>query len=241
MIALILFASLPLRGLARKAEQGSYSSAAHPVWERISGSAAPLVIPSPDQRSRVIARYIEDPLGDERVQLDVSGSVGTLHLDIGPGVGSELLWAPDSRAFFVTTSDEGANGSYHLLVVDFFDGQLQSREIAPLIYHRFGQPFRCGAPELPNVAGIGWVRDTHHVWVAAEVLNHSNCDSNGTFKAYEVDPAKMTVDQTLNQLKAKRQLSSALGQELVGAPDQCIRNPKSCYVSTNHPEVTGQP
>jgi hypothetical protein len=171
------------------------------------------------------------------VILDVEGALGKLHLDIGPGVGSELLWSPDSRAFFVTTSDEGANGAYRLLVVDTFDGKLQSREVTKLIYKDFGHPFRCGWEEPPNVAGISWVGKTHHLWVAAEVISHSNCDSFGTFKAYEVDSTTMTIVRMLNQLEAKHKLGSLLGKELRLAPDQCIRRPESCYVSTNHPEI----
>jgi hypothetical protein len=73
--------------------------------------------------------------------------------------------------------------------------------------------------------------------VAAEVVNHSNCDSFGTFKAYEVDPAAMTVVRALNQFEAKRDLKPLLGKELRLAPDECIRKPESCYVSTNHPEI----
>jgi hypothetical protein len=238
---LALWAPLSFYGLAQETQKGYYSRAASPIWERLAGSAVPLSVSSPNQRSRVTAHYIESPNGDEHVLLDVSGAVGKMQLDIGPGIDSELLWAPDSRAFFVTTSDEGANGSYHLLVVDVFDGKLQSKEIAALIYREFGQPFRCVTPELPNVAGIGWVENSHHVWVAADVVNHSNCDSSGTFKAYEVDPAKMAVEQTLDQLSAKHQLSSMLGKELRDAPDRCIRNPKSCYVSTNHPKPALQP
>jgi hypothetical protein len=135
----------------------------------------------------------------------------------------------------------GAVGDFHLFVVDSYDGKLQSREITPLMYKEFGHPFRCDAEgkyhEVPNVGGIGWVGDTHHVWVAAEVMPHSVCDSDGTFRAYEVDPAAMRVLQTLDQLEAKRQLWAMLGEELRAAPDECVRKPRSCFVLTNHPDL----
>lgn len=199
----------------------------------------PVIVSSPDRSSRVLARWRDAGCNDndECVVLDVEGKLGKLHIDIGPGVGSELLWSPDSKAFFVTTSNGGANGDYHLFVIDTFDGQLQSRDITGKIYQEFGHPFRCGWEESPNVAGIGWVGRTHHLWVAAEVISHSNCDSFGTFKAYEVDPATMTIVRTLDQLEAKRALESMLGEELQNATDECIRKPESCYVSTNHPEL----
>ncbi|MGD0859581.1 MAG: hypothetical protein ABR912_09700 [Terracidiphilus sp.] len=238
-IQFALLLSLSLGGFGQQAKHGFYSRAALPLWEEIAGSPTPIVVASPDRRSRVLARWqgagCKDK--DECVVLDLEGALGKLHLDIGPGVGSEVLWAPDSKAFFVTTSNAGANGDYHLFVVGTFEGKMQGRDITERIYREFGHPFRCGWEESPNVAGIGWVGKTHHLWVAAEVVNHSNCDSFGTFKAYEVDPAAMAVVQTLDQIEAKRELGPLLGKELMLAPDQCVRKPGSCYVSTNHPEL----
>jgi hypothetical protein len=238
-IEFALFVTLSLNGFAQQAKHGFYSQAAFPLWDQVSGSPTPVVVSSPDRRSRVLARWRDSGCksNDECVVLDVEGTLGKLHIDIGPGVASELLWASDSKAFFVTTSNGGAIGDYHLFVVDTFHGHLQSRDATEKIYKEFGHPFRCGWKESPNVAGIGWVGRTHHLWVAVEVINHSNCDSCGTFKAYEVDPATMTIGKTLNQLEAKRTLKPMLGEELMNAPDECIRKPTSCYVSTNHPEL----
>lgn len=236
IVSLLLAASV---SLAQRKVDGLYSRRAYSLWEMLAGSNKPFIIPSPDRRSRVVATYREDK--DTHILLNLTGELGSLQLDLEPGVGSELLWAPDSKALFVTSSDAGGNGSYHLYVVDTFEGKLQSRELTGLIDHTFGHPVRCDPKGLftepPNVAGIGWVAQTHHIWVAAEIVAHSVCDSDGTFKAYEVDPASMTVVRTLDQLEAKRELRQLLGNELKGAPDQCIRNPKSCYVSTNHPEL----
>jgi hypothetical protein len=219
------------------AAHGFYSKSATEIWEKIAGSNKPVVILSPDRRSRVSAVYVEDRHGDEHVDLDVDGDIGTLHLNIGHGVGSELLWAQDSKAFFITTSDGGANGIYRLLVVDTFDGKLASRDLTSLIVQAFGHPFLCGWPEPPNVAGIAWVGHTHRLWAAAEVVNHSVCDSNGTFIAYEFDPAAMKIALTLNQIQAKHQLDATLGPELKRAPDHCILEPSSCFVRTNHSEL----
>jgi len=236
MIALFFVGSMQL-GFAQRQEHGFFSEMARPIWNVVAGSPKPLVMQSPDGLSRATAIYIEDVRGNEHIELSISGEIGRLELNIGPGVGSELLWAPDSKAFFVTTSDEGGNGRYRLIVVGAFAGELQHRELTDLISAEFGHPFRCGWPESPNVAGIGWSADSHYLWVAAEVIAHSNCDSDGTFEAYEVNTSKMGIVRKLNQLEAKRELSPMLGKELRAAPDECVRDPKLCYVSTNHPEL----
>jgi hypothetical protein len=243
-ILVALSLALSLNGFSRQVKGGAYSKAATPLWDlfgdRESGYS-PVVVVSPDHRSRVTARLLEHGCkdDDECVVLNVSGAFGDLRLDIGPGVGSELLWAPDSKAFFFTTSDSGRNGFYRLFVVDSFDGKIQRREITNRIYEEFGHPFRCdsGLQEPPNVGGIGWVGRTHHIWVAAEVVDHSVCDSAGTFKAYEIDPASMTILRTLDQIEAKRILGPLLGWEIRHAPNVCIRKPEKCYLSGNHPEL----
>lgn len=74
--------------------------------------------------------------------------------------------------------------------------------------------------------------------VAAQIIGHSVCDSNFTFKAYEIDLQTLTVEKTYDQLQAKQLFKSALGEWLLAAPDKCIRNPKECWVATNHPKAS---
>lgn len=214
---------------------GFYSRNATPIWDRIAGGKKPLFIRAPDRLSVVRAEYFEQG-NDEHVSLVVSGAIGTKTINIGPGIGSELLWAEDSHGFFVTTSDEGANGAYRLLVIGRFGGVLQMKELTNVVAVAFGHPVRCGSPESPNVAGVAWL-PSGDLLAVAEIIDHSNCDSFGTFRMYKVDPRVMRIIRTFNQLQAKAQFRRLLGQELINAPNECIRNPKSCFVNTNHPEL----
>ena len=232
-----IFAASAVSGLA-----GDYSRQATPLWDHLFvGAGLPpgvkrpsqvVVVHSPDRLSKVIVRHVESK-ADEHVSLIVSGRIGNLSINIGPGVGSELLWAPDSQSFFVTTSDGGRNGPYRLILVGRSGSGLRNRDISELIYSVFGHPVRCGWPEPPNVAGITWLPSLH-ILVAAEIVNHSNCDSFGTFKAYEVDPDNLAITRRLGQLDVKRGFGGLLGRELLHAPDGCIVHPKSCYVPANH-------
>ena len=214
---------------AQSADQGFYSRLAKPIWNRIAGSAHRITFPAPDRRSFAVARYVEAN-GEGKVMLQIRGRIGSLVVDLGPGVGSELLWAPDSRALFVTTSDEGANGSYRTVVISSFDGHLQARDLTPLVANRFGNPIKCEVPELPNVGGVCWRPDSRSLLVAAEIVNHSVCDSAGTFRLFQVDPWTMTVLRSFGQLQAKEQFGAELGIELSNASDECIRRPEKCRV-----------
>lgn len=214
---------------AQSATRGFYSHEAKPIWDRIAGSPTPVTLSAPDGRSAAIAKYVEEA-GEGKVILQIRGRLGVATVDLGAGVGSELLWAPDSNALFVTTSDQGANGSYRALVISRFAGQIQSRDLTPLVVKSFGHPVRCEVPEDPNVGGVFWNPDSKSLFVAAEIVNHSICDSAGTFRLFQVDPWAMTISRSLGQLEAKRKFGSKLGVELSAATDECIRHPATCRV-----------
>lgn len=219
-----------------------YSRHATSVWDRLFENKEPksVVVVSPDRQSRAIATYVEDDKGDEHVDVEITGQAGSWRGSIGLGVGAELLWSPDSKALIITTSDGGRNGFYELYVIGRFGGGLEKRDLTGLILSAFGHPVKCQAPEDPNVAGISWVAGAHRLWAIAEVVRHSICDSYGTFRAYEVDPQSMKIVRSLNQIEAKRALRGQLGVELSDARDKCIRNPSSCYLPWNHPELPTQ-
>lgn len=214
---------------------GAFSSHPIEIWDHLAGSTKPLQIPSPNHTLTVKAIYSETIYGDSDVRLAVSGAAnGTV--DLGPGVASELLWKPDGSAFLVTTSDQGANGSFRTLFVSASGtGFVTSWDLTSLIGNAFGQPYRCGWPEAPNVGGVGFT-PSGDLLIAAQVIDHSNCDSFGTFVLYEVNPQSREIVRKYGQLEAKRLFHSELGEYLLAADDKCIRRPESCYVSTNHPE-----
>lgn len=228
LLASVLPLILVLAASAANAK-GAYGSRALTLSSAV-GSRTTLA--SPDGRSRVVVR---DNGGGLTIQ--TSGAIGKLSFTTEDDVAAELTWSPDSKAFFITGSDGGAVGDFHLLVVGRFGGRLTVKDASGAIYAAFGHPVKCdGGPEAPNVGGIKWLSG-HRVLVAAEIQPHSICDSMGTFKAYELDPATMRVGRRYGQLEAKKRFGPDLGTELVAADDGCVRRPTSCYVSTNHPEI----
>ena len=213
---------------AQAARASSYSAQGIDIWSHVAGSDRPFVAASPDGRMTVTARF-ESRHGDEGVGLDVSGAVTARGLDIGPGVDSELVWAPDQRRFFVTTSDDGNVGEFHLLV---FDGA-RMRDVGSLLIAAFGHPVKCAEAEPPNIAGIAWLPNGH-ILAAAEIAPHSVCDSFGTFRAYEIEARGRKVYRSYGQIEAKRFFGQYLGSALRDADDRCVRDPKSCQVPANH-------
>ena len=220
---------------------GPYAAGAIDLWEKmwagvknapnVLSSARLVEVTSPDGKKTVTATYAER---QDAVLLEIRVPTFEATVNIGPGVQSAVEWSPDSKAFFVTTSDGGANGWYHTLV--FFVGSNSLTEIdpTPVVLTSFGQPVKCDVPEDPNVGAITWLHDSGDILIAAEIVNHSNCDSFGTFKAYEVSLPDLRIVKTYDQIEAKKLFRNSLGWEIRDAPDNCIRDPKSCWVTGNH-------
>ena len=225
--------ALLLTGTTRS--EGVYARAAWPIWREIAGAVGhPWTVRSPDKATTVAIRY--DEQGDSSdVTMTVTGRIGTGRVRAGPGVDAEMLWAPDSSAFAITSSDGGAVGTYHAIVVGKGpNAKPISRDLSPLVIRAFGRPVTCDEPEDPNVAAVKWLSGSHLI-VTAEIPPHTNCDSFGTFRAYEIDWHSMRVVRSYDQIAAKRLFGQAMGSELRNAPDSCVRRPRSCWVSTNHP------
>jgi len=196
---------------------------------------------SPDGEIKVQIK--REPITDDinPALVIAQGQHGRLDARIGFGLDTEVLWSPDSKAFTVTGSESGANSQYQTAVFYLLEGRLQAVELTPLVTQAFGHPVKCGWPEPPNVGAVRWLVPSKRLLVAAEIIHHSNCDSFGTFKAYAVDLSGPRIVKAYNQLEAKRFFGSDLGPELLQADDNCIRNPPSCFVLFNHPELQSQP
>lgn len=216
--------------------RGVYARQAVPVWVRLGvNSRGSVTVRSPDGRSSVTAT--QAGAGEDRVRLRTSGRIGVRSIDLGRGIGSELQWSPDSRAFFVTTSDQGVHGAYRTLVVGPGQRRPVVRDLTALVSQAFGSPVACAQKEPPNVVGVGWRDRSRTVVVAAEIIAHINCDSAGSFRAYEVDWTRPAITRSLDQIEAKQAYAASLGYELAAARDDCIRSPRLCWVVANHPEL----
>jgi hypothetical protein len=225
--ALLLFATAAVA----RPDEGLYARKAQLVWHHIAGLPHSLVRRSPDGRTRVVARYDEDR-DDGRVTLTISGRMGRGTVDIGAGVGSEILWAPDSRRFAVTTSDNGGNGIYRTKIVAPGRGEtVKIDDLTPIVRRAFGHPVWCHWPEPPNVGAIRWDGGSDRLIVAAEIVSHSVCDSMGTFRAYAIDLRHRRIVAQFSQIEAKRRFRDDLGMELRGASDECVRHPGRCRVA----------
>ena len=229
-----VLAAILLLGLAAAADEGVFSAKAVDVWDHYS---KPVTVRAPDGSTAVTAEYV---LGskDKHLFLRFRGEGGKTSFDLGRGIGAELLWSPDSKALAVTTSDVSRNGVFNTYVLSLDHGSIQKIDLSPLVRKEFDHPVACAYPEPPNVAAVNW-SSPNHLLVAAQILDHSICDSFGTFVLYEVDVPQRAILRQYSQIEAKRVYSSSLGTFLQHARDGCVTSPKKCEVPSNHTTAHG--
>ncbi|HZD30526.1 MAG TPA: hypothetical protein VE779_02595 [Candidatus Angelobacter sp.] len=184
-------------------------------------------IPSPDGRKAILIRPPQSADSDEMHTVIVTANSREYRTEIGAWVNAEAAWSPDSKAFFVTYSDGGNIGTYHVKVVYVELTGLRIVEPVPN-GRRLFVPI-CFDPERPNVAAVKWMGpDSSSLLVAVQVPPHSSCASMGTFKAFEVAVPDGTSLAKYGQIQAKKLFRDALGVELINADDACVRRPEEC-------------
>jgi hypothetical protein len=189
---------------------------------------------SPDGKVRVSVASLDDDAEDFPTQITVETDRRRFTSTFRFGLNTELLWSPDSKAFSITGSCCGANEQYETDVFIVRENGLNKIELTRPIERAFGHPVRCWWREPPNVGAVKWIVPSKQLLVAAEIVYHSNCDSYGTFRGYVADLEGPHVTAVINQLQVKKQYGGDLGSELLGSRDECVRDPKSCWVQANH-------
>lgn len=126
---------------------------------------------------------------------------------------TEILWAPDSSAFVVNTSDGGAVGTW-----DGFYFQVNTtrgapdRNIRDVLSSRVKGFARCQTIEELNLGIAGWLRDGHELLVLAEVPPHSSCRNAGALRGYRVDVSTWKIVSAISERALRTQWRSQLGE-----------------------------
>lgn len=223
LISVVLFSALSFAQVP--AEKPFFSMSAVYVYGGIVSRA-------PDGAKTVQVKQLNNESFTSSVQITVPGRTLVERVDFG--LNAQLLWRADSNAFALTGSDEGANGQYSTDVFLLDGAQLRQISITALVQRAFGHPVVCEVPELPNVVAVRWLLPSGNLLVAAQIIDHSVCDSAGTFRSYEVDVQKKRIVRSYGQIETKRLFGKSLGDWLSSARDECIANPKSCEVPFHH-------
>jgi hypothetical protein len=224
-----------LAGLGAAAEPGQYSAQAFSIANQYEeGQTRRLA--SPDGRKELVVKYL--PRGEPgghlaQVSLLVQGR--EVRTDLGRRPLCEALWSPDSRALAMTCSQGGTVGKYDVTLYRFGRQGLRVTRLPKTAESRYARwKPRCFEPEAPNVGAITFRGRASRIVVAVQVPPHSNCDSLGTFRAYEMTVPGGRIVREWQQMDAKKDFAGETCSELKAAEDECIRNPRQCWIPGLH-------
>jgi hypothetical protein len=210
---------------------GTFSAAAQNVCHR-SHAASGAEIWSPNHTWKIVTRPSLD--GDTTLfAVDQAGHEFAIEAAGWPC--PEIAWSPTSTLFFVTYSDGGAVGTYHVSPYQVSQRGLTKLALTAAVRRDFQKHYpKCFSPEESNIAGVAWSTDSTKLLVAAEVLPHSNCDNMGTFNLYAVAVSNGSIVERIPQLTAKTSFYGVLGQELRAADDSCFSQAETCWIPALH-------
>ena len=110
---------------------------------------------------------------------------------------SEVLWAPDSRAFAVTQSDGGWVGTWYVEVYLISDTSLQRAKVTDRAFEDFSRRKvtrkRPCEVEAPNLGALTWSQSSKRLLIIAEAPPHSSCCDMGRIHGYMVDVPTGTI------------------------------------------------
>ena len=223
IFAFVLIALLGPRALGQQGnaplKRGTWSSAAWDINMR------PVRIFAPDDHTVFVEvpKYNAD--GDSTpdifVEQDGNRLPGQITVDVDP----EMAWSPDSKAFFITSSDGGAVGTFGTIVYLVEDGKVRSVDITKQVRDDIAARYpacvaykgiqSCTLAEQHrmarnhdwvNVAGMKWLKGSTELLVVGNVPDSSGYGANMTeWMGYriEIPSGKILERYTANEFRKK--------------------------------------
>jgi hypothetical protein len=185
------------------AEEGQWSRLAVAV-----PSQRNFVIPSPDRKKTI------------RIEgFDLTVAEGGLPVPGGVNISilkpAEIAWAPDSKAFTVTSSDGGADGTWEVVVFlleyERFTYYDPGKEAVLL----FKQQYPCLDQLEPNVGAVRWLKESKHLLLALEMPPAAACADRKAVRGYAVEANTGKVLKEYERRKLIDEWGEYLGKRLV--------------------------
>lgn len=218
------------------------SAATDPLYSSVHSVIIPEQQPytrkifAPDGLKFVTAQLVNDPEEGELQRIEVTVGGKTVPLPT-KARGAEILWSPNSRWVAVTYTWCCSGFSPYLHVYEVSESGVRDLHVEHALTSGFEPGLRCdgglAASQWALTAAVMWL-DSSHLLAAVQVPNVSVCDSMGVFELRDMSVPKLSILRTYGQLEAKELFGGDLGGNLRDANDDCVRDPKSCWVASAH-------
>ncbi len=201
VFSLILFCANDINAAERDAE-GDWSREAISI-----SSLKKIEISSPDHKMIVVVDGVN-------LAVIINGKSLTGIEEKGVMQPAELVWSPDSTAFFITETDGGWVGTWHVRVYLIKNEVVYYSDVTQEVIKQFKKQYKCMDPEEPNVGAVKWLKGSKNLLLVAEVPPHSTCPEMGKIRGYIVEIPTGKVIKEFSKKELKAQWGKYLGQRL---------------------------
>lgn len=185
-------------------------------WSRFAQSVPSrrtFSVPSPDRTRTIVISNMELTVLEGRQPVEGAEGIGIL-------LPAEVGWAPDGKAFFISSSDGGRQGTWDvsvfLLEYDRFSFEVVTEEAVDL----FLKAYPCAVSPVPHVGLLKFTKDSKQALLAVEAASGSSCPEQHTVRGYLVEVPSGTV---LRELDLQR-LVGEWGETLGSRFEQVLRS-----------------
>ncbi len=215
-------------------ELGAFSARAFSIGSEYQEGQSK-VVESPDGKKKLVIHYLKREETRHLDDISLYVEKHEVYKDLGKRGLCDALWSPDSLALAMTCSDGGPVGTWDVTLYRFDKSQPRLVKLPATAAFRYTKWHpRCFEREPANVGVIAFRENWKRIVVAVQVPPHSNCDSLGTFRAYEMALPSGRIVRQWGQLEAKKIFAQDIGAELKAAEDGCVRDPRSCWIPALH-------
>jgi hypothetical protein len=169
---------LPLDGPANtaRAEEGIWSKQAFSIPRQRA-----FKVPSPDRKKTILIADLSLVVIDGGAA--VPGIEGyTLLLP------AEISWAPDSKAFVITSNEGGSGDEAWFVTVYMLEyDRVKYYDVTAEAGNRFKELIKCLDAGEPHFGAIKWVKESKNLLVVAEASGRSSCPEKGTIRGYIIE------------------------------------------------------
>lgn len=181
-----------------------------------------IVISAPDHRK--VARILNDHWWIEDSGKKIVAKDPLLYYP------AEFAWAPDSSAFFITTSP-GYTTGYEIYIYRIVQGKIISigginRKVR-IAFERRHRCFDGDTGNDPNIVGFKWLKGSEQILVVAEVPPLGICSQADYFGGYEISLSSGRILRRFSPEELAAGWSQVLGESLVGDLKQLSPKAKS--------------
>jgi hypothetical protein len=161
-------------------------------------------IPSPDRTKSIVIDSMELSVLEGRHPIAGAEGIGIL-------LPAEVGWAPDGKAFFITSSDGGRTGiwdvSLFLLEHDRFGYYVVTDEAVDL----FLKERPCTLPLVPHVGLLKFTKESSQALLAVEAPLGSSCPDRDTVRGFLIEVPSGTVIREFDQQRLVEEWGETLG------------------------------